>query len=165
MSTRSVSVQDYEERAVSVEFDASTMYVHLVDGRVIRVPIDTYERLQQATPEQRQHYRVFGRGRGLRWDELDEDLSVPGLVRDFGAFTQQPHLTHGTNLEKVALGRRIPGVENAGRRWTDTDIRRLVEALQAQTPLSSIATALKRTRSANRSKVNQLHDLQDHVRK
>jgi hypothetical protein len=165
MSTRSVNVQDYEERASSVEFDASTMYVYLVDGRVIRVPINAYERLQKATPEQRRHYRVFASGRGLRWDGLDEDLSVPGLVRDFGAFTEPSHLMQGTNVKKVALGRSIPGVENTGRRWTDADIMRLVEALQAQTPLSSIATALKRTRSAVRSKVSQLQDLQGHARK
>lgn len=83
---KSVNVQDYEERAKSVEFDAETMYVYLVDGRVVRVPFDTYERLRNATPAQREVYRVFAGGRGLRWDEIDEDLSVPGLVRDFGAF-------------------------------------------------------------------------------
>lgn len=75
--------------ATSVEFDKVNMYIHLTDGRVVTVPVTTFKRLWDATPEQRLSFRIFGRGLGIRWDEIDEDLSVPGLVRDFGIEQQR----------------------------------------------------------------------------
>jgi hypothetical protein len=61
------------------------MYVRLKDGRVISVPITAYRRLREATPEQRSKWELIGRGTGIHWNEIDEDLSVAGLLRDFGA--------------------------------------------------------------------------------
>ena len=61
------------------------MYVYLRDGRYISVPVTAYPRLRKATPEQRQGVEISPHGIGLHWEELDEDLSISGLVRDFGA--------------------------------------------------------------------------------
>jgi len=47
----------------------------------VRVPISWYPRLAAGSPEQRQRWRLIGRGIGIRWEELDEDLSVEGLLR------------------------------------------------------------------------------------
>ena len=71
--------------AQSVSFDECNMYLHLTDGRTVVVPVGTYRRLREATPEQRNQWELIGRGTGLHWEEIDEDLSVSGLVRDFGA--------------------------------------------------------------------------------
>ncbi len=79
------SQHEQAPQAASIDFNADHMYVHLTDGRTIVVPVTAYKRLQEATPQQRLGFRIFGRGEGIRWDEIDEDLSVSGLLRDFGA--------------------------------------------------------------------------------
>jgi hypothetical protein len=55
--------------------------VTLSDGRAVRVPIAWFPRLAAGSPEQRRHWRLIERGVGIRWEELDEDLSVEGLLR------------------------------------------------------------------------------------
>lgn len=54
------------------------MHVRLTDGRTVSVPLLWFPRLHAATPEQRLRVEIGGGGRGLHWDELDEDLSVAG---------------------------------------------------------------------------------------
>ena len=66
--------------AQSVEFDDELMRVHLTDGRVIGVPLIWFPFLREATPEQRAHYEIGAGGRGLHWPDLDEDLSIAGLM-------------------------------------------------------------------------------------
>lgn len=74
--------------AETVEFRGEHMYVHLQDGRTICVPVNTYARLRDATEAQRDSWELIARGTGIHWEEIDEDLSVSGLVRDFG---EVPH--------------------------------------------------------------------------
>ncbi len=74
--------------ARSVHFDDSTMWVELSDGRSLGVPLAWFPRLLRATPEQRERCRISVTGRGLHWDELDEDISVPGLLAGKGDVTQ-----------------------------------------------------------------------------
>ena len=66
--------------ANSIDFTGEMMNVHLLDGRIIRVPIAWFPRLLAATPKQRKKYEIGGGGIGLHWPELDEDLSVAGLL-------------------------------------------------------------------------------------
>ena len=66
----------------SVRFDDNSMWVDLADGRVIAVPLAWFPRLMRATPEQRA--RVELSPRGLHWDEIDEDVSVAGLLAGAG---------------------------------------------------------------------------------
>ena len=66
--------------AKSVEFDAEMMHVALTDGRLISVPIIWFPLLQAATSEQRKKYEIGGGGTSLHWPEIDEDLSVAGLL-------------------------------------------------------------------------------------
>jgi hypothetical protein len=62
-------------------FTEDTLAVDLIDGRTIIVPLAWYPRLLEATPEQRQNWRISGAGYGLHWPEVDEDLSTEGLLR------------------------------------------------------------------------------------
>jgi hypothetical protein len=55
--------------------------VVLADGRRISTPLAWFPRLLHATPEQRQRYEILGDGVGIHWPDLDEDLSVAGLLR------------------------------------------------------------------------------------
>lgn len=66
--------------AQSVVFSDEMMHVHLTDGRVISVPIIWFPSLRGASLEQRSKCEIGAGGRGLHWPELDEDLSVAGLM-------------------------------------------------------------------------------------
>src|SRR5947208_5110521 len=66
--------------AKGVEFDDAMMQVRFTDGRVLCVPLAWFPLLRQATPEQRARYEIGGGGIGLHWPELDEDLSIAGLM-------------------------------------------------------------------------------------
>jgi hypothetical protein len=71
---------DLSTVAADVCFDDERMYVRLVDGREISVPLAWFPRLADATPEQRAPWRLMGRGVGIHWEDVDEDVSVPHLL-------------------------------------------------------------------------------------
>lgn len=66
--------------AVNVVVTEDTLSVDLSDGRTISVPLGWYPRLANGTPEERSEWRLTGRGRGIHWPRLDEDISVEGLI-------------------------------------------------------------------------------------
>ena len=66
--------------AKDVHFDDDTIYVGLLDGRQIGVPLEWFPLLRDATPEQRSHWRLIGRGIGIHWPDIDEDISVESLL-------------------------------------------------------------------------------------
>ena len=66
--------------AKEVTFDELMMHVALTDGRIISVPLIWFPVLHRATADQRRQCEIGGRGIGLHWPELDEDLSVAGLM-------------------------------------------------------------------------------------
>ena len=66
-------------RGVSVGEDELT--VLLADGRKISVPLAWFPRLLHATPDQRRNFELLGDGHGIHWPDIDEDLSVAGLLR------------------------------------------------------------------------------------
>ncbi len=70
--------------AQSLTFDQDSMWVHLVDGRILGIPLAYFPRLLTATPEQLARYLISGGGTGLHWDEIDEDISVEGLLLGHG---------------------------------------------------------------------------------
>jgi hypothetical protein len=64
-----------------VRFDAERLIVDLADGRTSAVPLAWYPRLVDATPAQRANWTKAGGGFGIHWPDVDEDLSVAGLLR------------------------------------------------------------------------------------
>ena len=66
--------------AVDVKSTDDSLIVDLNDGRMITVPLAWYPRLMQATPQERSHWRLIGKGQGIYWEELDEDISVENLL-------------------------------------------------------------------------------------
>jgi Protein of unknown function (DUF2442) len=71
---------DLSAVAADVRFDDARMYIRLVDERDISVPLVWFPRLANATAEQRAGWRVIGRGVGIYWEAVDEDISVPRLL-------------------------------------------------------------------------------------
>ena len=66
-------------RASSVDFSPTELVVTLADGRKIVTPLAWYPRLQQASPAQRMHYEIMPMG--IHWPEIDEDLSIAGMLK------------------------------------------------------------------------------------
>ncbi len=66
--------------AVGVDFSTTHLLVSLVGGRLIGAPIAWFPRLRDATPENRRNWRLVADGVGIHWDEIDEDISVDGLL-------------------------------------------------------------------------------------
>jgi hypothetical protein len=66
--------------AKAVDFDEDMMRVTFMDGRELAVPLVWFRTLLKATPEQRKRCEISGGGISLHWPELDEDLSIAGLM-------------------------------------------------------------------------------------
>jgi len=71
----------YEIRATAVRFEEEMFYVTLEDGREIGVPYTWYWRLAGASTTQRQNWRFISGGYGIHWEELDEDISIAGIIK------------------------------------------------------------------------------------
>lgn len=69
-----------EPRARSVEVTDDEITARLVDGRTISVPLVWSWRLAEATPAQRARWELIGDGEGVHWPDVDEDLSVRGML-------------------------------------------------------------------------------------
>ena len=69
-----------DPRATGVEVTDDSIIAHLDDGRTIIVPLAWSWRLSDATPEQRSRFEIFGEGTGIHWPDVDEDISVRGML-------------------------------------------------------------------------------------
>lgn len=69
-----------EPRARQFEVTDDLIVAHLVDGRSISVPLAWSWRLSEATPAQRQRHELIGDGQGAHWPDIDEDISVRGML-------------------------------------------------------------------------------------
>jgi len=76
--------------AVDVHATADTLTVDLSDGRTISVPLGWYPRLEHASPAERSKWRLIGKGQGIHWEEIDEDISVEGLLAGKPSGESQP---------------------------------------------------------------------------
>ena len=76
----STSAAHREPRAISVEFTEDELVVLLGDARRLAVPLTWFPRLLHATTEQRSNWELLGDGVGIHWPEVDEDISVNGLL-------------------------------------------------------------------------------------
>lgn len=83
------------ERVKNVRCTKDSLVVDLVDGRAISVPLAWYPRLNSATPKQRDNWELSGAGFGIHWPDIDEDLSVSGLLRGAPA-------SHGSRAYQLA---------------------------------------------------------------
>ena len=73
-------VASSEPRIQHVRVTEDEIIARLADGRVISVPLAWSWRLSEATPSQRAHFRLIGSGQGVHWPDVDEDISVEGML-------------------------------------------------------------------------------------
>ncbi len=78
MTTSAIEIRPVFAQDVLVTEDS--LVVDLSDGRSISVPVAWYPRLLHATPQERNNWRLVGRGEGIHWPDLDEDISVRNIL-------------------------------------------------------------------------------------
>jgi hypothetical protein len=77
----SISVINHQiPSAQDVKVTDDTLSVDLEDGRTISVPLAWFSRLVHASQEERNNWRLIGNGEGIHWEDLDEDISIGGLL-------------------------------------------------------------------------------------
>jgi hypothetical protein len=86
--------------AENVTVTEDTLAVDLSDGRTISAPLAWYPRLLHGTPDERKSWRLIGKGHGIHWDGIDEDISVEGLL------TGRPSGESQESFKKWLLARR-----------------------------------------------------------
>jgi len=109
MSTLTVEMRIATAQYVTVTEDA--LIVELADGRTVSVPLAWYPRLWHGTPEERNNWRLIGRGEGIHWPDLDEDLSVENLV--FGQTSGESQRSFKRWLENRAARGKTPQGQRA----------------------------------------------------
>lgn len=78
MTTSVIELSETKGEAVKVTED--TLSVNLNDGRTIAVPLEWFPRLLHASRAERNNWRLIGRGHGIHWEDIDEDISIEGLI-------------------------------------------------------------------------------------
>lgn len=78
-----------EPLAVEISFTTDTFRVTLEDGRELSIPLAWFPRLLHGTQEQREQWELIGRGQGIHWEALDEDISINGLLAGRGDQTRR----------------------------------------------------------------------------
>lgn len=91
--------------AQSVFVTADTLGVELIDGRTISVPLEWYPRLAIATAAERQNWVPIGRGEGIHWPDVDEDISVANLLA--GSRSGESQRSYQRWLEQRSGGRSL----------------------------------------------------------
>jgi len=75
------SVNELTEASVqSLEFKGDALVVYLSDARTLSVPLAWYPRLYHGKPHERENYRLIAEGKGIHWPDLEEDISVAGML-------------------------------------------------------------------------------------
>jgi hypothetical protein len=101
MSTLVTELQEATAQDVSASDDA--LVVDLADGRTMTVPLAWFPRLAHGTPTERANWRLIGKGEGIHWPDLDEDISVESLLAGRRSGETQE------SLRRWLQGRRVAG--------------------------------------------------------
>lgn len=95
-----------DPRIQDVRVTADEIVARLVDGRVISVPLAWSWRLSDATPRERANFRLIGTGQGIHWPDLDEDISVEGMLHGIPA--RRPRVRRSGSGAGVVRDRKSP---------------------------------------------------------
>ena len=86
----------------SIGFGENKMYIELNSSRVLTVPYNYTPKLQNATIDELKDYRLIANGIGIHFEKLDEDISVEGIIRDFGNETKRINISVQANFLDLA---------------------------------------------------------------
>ena len=86
----------------SVGFGDDKMYIELNTSRVLTVPYTYTKRLEKATSKELNNYRLIANGVGIHFEDIDEDISIEGIIRDFGNETKRINISVQANFLDIA---------------------------------------------------------------
>lgn len=99
-----ISVVEIEiPRVENVNITKDTLSVDLSDGRTISAPLEWFPRLVYATPEERKNWRLIERGHGIHWKDIDEDISIEGLLAGRASGESQTSFKKWVNQRQARL--------------------------------------------------------------
>ena len=107
MSSLGVDIQ--EARALSLSLSDEGLSVDLVDGRTVIVPLVWYPRLWHGSKQERNNFEIFGDGAYIHWPDLDEDLTVAGLLEGKRSGESAPSLKKWLASRKPASSKQAKG--------------------------------------------------------
>ena len=130
-------------RAINVWFGRGKLHVALGDGRELACPLSMFPRLAAATPKERAAWVLTGKGEGIHWPALDEDLSTLGLLQGRSAIPPEPvvlrvrgafllaarqtaRLTQAQLAEALGKSQALVSLAERGKTWTGEPYRREV---------------------------------------
>ena len=111
-------VENVEPRIQNVKVTSDAIVAYLVDGRVLSVPLAWSWRLSEATAKQRARFKLIGDGQGVHWPEIDEDISVDGMLHGVPAHRPQNSVRLSrpqANSRRAPSNRRIRRSEKVRR--------------------------------------------------
>ncbi len=76
----SISAVKFDDHAIDVSFTKDALHFVLADGREISAPLEWFPRLRDASEKERNSWRFIGKGIGVYWPEIDEDIAVRTLM-------------------------------------------------------------------------------------
>ena len=94
-------VLEKEPTASMIEFTHDHLIVNLTDGRQLKVPLDWYPRLFNASPDERQNWQLLGDGYAIEWPDLDEHIGVEGLLAGRRSGESQKSLENWLTARKI----------------------------------------------------------------
>lgn len=103
-------------RAVDVNITEDELRVDLEDGRTLMVPLAWYPRLVHSNKRERTRWRLIGRGLGIHWPKLDEDISVEGLLAGRCSSESQDSLKRWLESRSTRPNKRIQPTARRARR-------------------------------------------------
>lgn len=117
------TVASSDPRIQRVRVTRDEIVAHLVDGRVISVPLAWSWRLSEATPAERAHFRIIGTGQGVHWPDVDEDISVEGMLHGSPANLpitspagkSKPQKTANKRMQPTRVHGPVPGGRRRAR--------------------------------------------------
>jgi len=92
---------------VAVKIASDAFSVELDDGRTVTVPIGWYPRLAHASSRERQNWRLIGTGEGIHWPDLDEDVSVEGILLGRPSAESQASVKRWLSSREPRAGKRM----------------------------------------------------------
>lgn len=79
----SISAVKFDDHAIDVSFTKDALHFVLADGREISAPLEWFPKLRDASEKDRNNWRLIGRGIGVHWPDIDEDIAVSTLMRGY----------------------------------------------------------------------------------
>ena len=108
-----------DERPVpvhDVRVTSKALEVVLKDGRTLSVPLQWYPRLAHGSPTERQRWRLIGDGLGIHWPDLDEDISIAGLLAGLPSGESANSLKQWLASRRRPANRALQPPSRAGRK-------------------------------------------------